>query len=53
VSYGWGYDQLSENARNNISEDHYNEWLKMDAEEFANRANVLAGTLEIQKRLQG
>ena len=54
VSYGWSYDQLSENARNNISEDHYNEWLKMDAEEFANRASALAGTLRNnQKRLQG
>ncbi len=54
VSYGWGYNQLSENAKNNISEDHYNDWLKMDAEEFANRANALAGTLrDKQKRLQG
>ena len=54
VSYGWGYSQLSDNAKNNISEDHYNDWLKMDAEEFANRANALAGTLrDKQKRLQG
>ena len=54
VSYGWGYDQLSDDARNNITEDHYNEWLKMDAEEFANRAGALAGTLgKNQKRLQG
>lgn len=54
VSYGLGYDQLSANARNNISEDHYNEWLNMDAEEFANRAKALAVTLtEKQKRLQG
>lgn len=53
VAYGWSYGQLSENARNNISEDHYNEWLKMDAEEFANRASALAGTLRSeQKKLE-
>lgn len=54
VSYGWQYNQLTENARQNITEDHYNEWLRMDAEEFANNADAFAETLKInQKRLQG
>ena len=55
ISYGWGYDQLSEEAKKNITEEHYNDWLKMNAEEFANKANVLADTLKAQriKRLNG
>lgn len=51
ISYGWGYDQLSKEAKANITEEHYNDWLNMDAEEFANKANALAGTLKEQKRL--
>ena len=55
ISYGWGYEQLSEEAKKNITEEHYNDWLKMNAEEFANKANVLADTLKAQriKRLNG
>lgn len=54
VSYGWGYDQLSADAKQNITQEHYDDWLKMDAEEFANKANVLAGTLKRKrKRLNG
>lgn len=54
VSYGWGYDQLSAEAKQNITQEHYDDWLKMDAEEFANKANVLAGTLKRKrKRLNG
>ena len=54
VSYGWSYDQLSANAKSNITEERYNDWLRMDAEDFAYRANELAGTLRNnQKRLQG
>lgn len=45
VSYGYGYDQLSDVAKDNISEDHYNEWLDMDAEEFANNAKILSEQL--------
>lgn len=54
VSYGYDYDQLSDNAKLNISEGHYNSWLDMDAEEFANSAYVLAEQLKSgTKRLQG
>ena len=54
ISYGWSYDQLSEAAKRNITREHYDDWLKMDAEEFANKANVLAGTLRAkqQKKLE-
>lgn len=51
ISYGWGYDQLSKEAKANITEEHYHDWLNMDAEEFANKANALAGTLKAQKKL--
>ena len=51
ISYGWGYDQLSKEAKANITKEHYNDWLKMDEEEFANKANALAGTLKEQKKL--
>ena len=53
ISYGWHYDQLSKEAQANITEEHYNDWLKMDAEEFQTKANILAGTLKKkqQKRL--
>lgn len=52
ISYGWGYDQLSKQAKANITEEHYNDWLNMDAEEFANKANILAGALkDKQKKL--
>lgn len=50
ISYGWGYDQLSKEAKANITEEHYNDWLNMDAEEFANKANTLAGTLKAKQK---
>lgn len=50
ISYGWGYDQLSKEAKANITEEHYNDWLNMDAEEFANKANALAGTLKSKQK---
>ena len=55
ISYGWGYEQLSADAKRNITEEHYNDWLNMDAEEFANKANILAGTLraKVGKSLEG
>lgn len=53
VSYGWGYDQLSKVAKANITQDRYNDWLNMDAEEFANKAGVLKEALKLnRKRLQ-
>ena len=54
ISYGKDYSQLSESAKNNISEDRYNSWLAMDAEEFSNKAHIMAETLRSErKRLQG
>ena len=54
ISYGRDYAQLSQNAKNNISEERYNSWLRMDAEEFTNKANIMAETLRSErKRLQG
>ena len=54
ISYGWKYDQLSTDARALITNGTYDDWLKMDAEEFANKAGVLAGTLKkSRKRLKG
>ena len=54
VSYGWGYDQLSADAKRLITDETYKDWLKMDAEEFASKAGVFAGTLKKnRKRLKG
>ena len=50
ISYGWKYDQLSKEAQANISEEHYNDWLKMDAEKFQAKVNELAGTLKAQAK---
>lgn len=52
ISYGWGYDQLSKDAKNLISDERYKTWLKMDAEEFSNKAHIMSETLKSeQKRL--
>lgn len=54
ISYGWGYDQLSKEAKALIGEERYATWMKMDAEEFANKAMVMAETLKSErKRLKG
>lgn len=54
ISYGKGYDQLTEGAKRSISEDRYNSWLNMDAEEFSNKAHIMAETLRSErKRLIG
>lgn len=55
VAYGYDYTQLSYTARSRISEEAYNEWLAMDAEEYASKMDVLADSLKIhrQKRLEG
>lgn len=53
ISYGWQYEQLSADAKQLIGYTKYNDWLKMDAEEFAGKAGTLAGTLKTnRKRLQ-
>lgn len=46
VSYGRSYDQLSDVAKRNINETHYEYWLNMDAEEFSKCANILADSLK-------
>lgn len=45
ISYGWDYSQLSSEAMTTITEEHYNEWLSMDAEKFSANANTLAQSL--------
>lgn len=50
ISYGWGYDQLSKEAKEIISEDRYISWLKMDAEEFSNKAHIMAETLKSERK---
>lgn len=46
ISYGWGYDQLSKEAKGIITPLRYDEMLKMDAEEFANNAGKIATSLK-------
>lgn len=53
ISYGWGYDQLSKNAKELISPERYDAWLDMDAEDFSANAKVLAGTLKKTSKLKG
>jgi hypothetical protein len=54
ISYGRDYDMLTADAKNIISKERYDSWLKMDAEEFANKSMVIAETLKSErKRLQG
>lgn len=50
VSYGWGYDQLSKDAKELVSPIRYEEMLKMDAEEFANNAGKVATTLKNRRQ---
>ena len=54
ISYGRDYSLLTADAKSIISEERYNSWLKMDAEEFANKSMVIAETLKSErKRLIG
>lgn len=50
VSYGWGYEQLSKEAKELITPLRYDEWLKMDAEKFANKAGEMADTLKSKRK---
>lgn len=50
ISYGWGYDQLSSEAKSIISDERYNSWLKMDAEEFANKSMIITETLKSERK---
>ena len=51
ISYGWGYDQLSNEARELITPLRYDEMLKMDAEEFNNKAGEVADALKSKKKM--
>ena len=54
ISYGRDYSMLTADAKALISQERYDTWLKMDAEEFANKSMVIAETLKSErKRLQG
>ena len=50
ISYGWGYDQLSKDAKELVTPLRYDEMLKMDAEEFANNAGKVATTLKTKRK---
>ena len=45
ISYGKGYEDISDDAKRIISEDVYNKWLKIDAEEFAAKSEFFAKML--------
>lgn len=45
ISYGKGYEDISDDAKRIISEDVYNKWLKIDAEEFAAKSDFYAKML--------
>lgn len=45
ISYGKGYEDISDDAKRIISEEVYNKWLKIDAEEFAAKSEFFAKML--------
>lgn len=45
ISYGKRYEDISDDAKRIISEEVYNKWLKVDAEEFAARSDFYAKML--------
>ena len=51
ISYGWGYDQLSADAKQLISDERYDSWLKMNAEEFNNKTHIMAETLKSERKM--
>lgn len=46
IAYGYDHTQLSDGARQLISEEMYNEWLAMDAEEYGSKMDMLADILK-------
>lgn len=46
IAYGRDYMQLTDGAKELISKDAYNEWLGMDAEEFASKTHILSDILK-------
>lgn len=53
VLYGKAYGELSEDAKGLISWANYNEWLDVNAEEFAANAETYASTLNTKQRMIG
>ena len=51
ISYGLSYESLPEPSKALITEERYNEWLKVDAEEFAHGVSKYTAILK-QKQLQ-
>lgn len=45
ISYGQGYEELSDDAKRLISPGIYDKWLHIDAEEFASKADSFAELL--------
>lgn len=45
ISYGKGYEDISDDAKRIISKEVYNKWLKIDAEEFAAKSEFFAKML--------
>lgn len=46
IAYGYEHAQLSDGAKQLISEEMYNEWLAMDAEEYGSKMDMLADILK-------
>lgn len=51
ISYGRDYVQLSKEAKALIDEEVYDEWLKMNAEDFANKSDILADILKGNRQM--
>lgn len=51
ISYGRDYAQLTGDAKALINEETYGEWLSIDAEEFANKSDLLADLLKGNQRM--
>ena len=51
ISYGREYTQLTENAKALVSEELYNDWLGMNAEDFAYKSNTLANLLKGNQKM--
>lgn len=51
ISYGREYTQLTENAKALVSEELYNDWLGMNAEDFAYKSNSLANLLKGNQKM--
>ena len=53
ISYGRDYEDLAPNAKVLISNEVYNEWLKVDAEEFQNNAQRYRQILQTNQKQLG